>query len=886
MSHVQRKDGHSTCPKKLSANRRSHKWLRFIFPVTGLFALIWFLVRVIPKPSRATYPCQRVAFPLASSFVIWLLGLIGSVVAFRRAKKYMSKARYVIAAICVATSVAFIYAAMSSTDQKIIYGHEPRIANAPMGEAKGVQPGRVVWIHDSNATDWAGPGSGERWYSSDCTNQQAVNKMLSRSLRALAGESSDYDAWDAIFRNFNQRMGKGDVGYTSGEKIGVKINMTLTFDGDRDKPTPGWWSGPEFIDLIDNSPQLTIALLNQLVNIVGVNQTDISIGDPSRVMPHYWYDIVHAQFPDVVYFDRVGGEGRTPTTMSNVKFYWSTTDADGKTQDYIPDAFADAEYFINFPMLKSHDDSGITVSGKNHYGSLKRNPDAGGYYNLHLTRATERPGMGYYRAIVDLMGHPELGGKTLISLIDGLFAGRGWASVPEKWLMAPFNNDWPSSIFISMDQVADDSVANDFLYTEWSDFPHKSGTDDYLHEAALANDPCSGAFYDPNHDGVALQSLGVHEHWNNATDKQYSRNLDPNDGTGIELVTQMGVIGNFNNDEYVNFKDFAVLAAAWGSPRGGGNWNASCDISIPSDGIIDERDLAVFVEHWMETIELPLIVEGAELVEVYSSASTYFEGPTWDPVTNKLYFTNRTDNQLLRLDSPGSATVWMSGTPETNGTFLSLEGRLLTADENPKQISSHQIGASGPEDSQVLADQADGIDKKPNDLCQTENGNIYFTGPDWTTGPTDQGVYLLESDSTVTRVASGLYQPNGIIASNDSTKLYVAESSSNNITNKRWWVFPINPNGTLGTGTVFFKPASPPSDKDPDGMTIDERGNLYFAGLGGIWIVSPQGEQLEMVPVPEFCSNITFGGPEDKTLYITCQDKVYTLQMNVRGGGF
>ena len=96
----------------------------------------------------------------------------------------------------------------------------------------------------------------------------------------------------------------------------------------------------------------------------------------------------------------------------------------------------------------------------------------------------------------------------------------------------------------------------------------------------------------------------------------------------------------------------------------------------------------------------------------------------------------------------------MSGAPTTNGTFLSLEGRLLTADEATKQISSHQIGASGPEDSQVLAGPGDGIDKKPNDLCQTDNGNIYFTGPDWGAGPSNQGVYLLETDGTVTRVAS------------------------------------------------------------------------------------------------------------------------------------
>ena len=96
--------------------------------------------------------------------------------------------------------------------------------------------------------------------------------------------------------------------------------------------------------------------------------------------------------------------------------------------------------------------------------------------------------------------------------------------------------------------------------------------------------------------------------------------------------------------------------------------------------------------------------------------------------------------------------------------------------------------------------------------------------------------------------------------------------------------YPINPDGTLGTGSVFFKPTSPPSSNDPDGMTIDEYGNLYFCGLGGIWIVSPAGEQLEMIEVPEFCSNVTFGGPNRRTLYITCQDKVYSLAMNVRGG--
>jgi hypothetical protein len=428
----------------------------------------------------------------------------------------------------------------------------------------------------------------------------------------LTGESSDYAAWDAIFRNFNQQRGKGDVGYTAGEKIAIKINHTLSSSALADMEKP-----EGFTDRIDNSPQLTIALLRQLTDVVGVCPNDISIGDPGRIMPNYWYNMVEPNCPGVVYIAKVGGMGRTQSQWSTVKFYWSdpiTSRVTGKTQDYIPTHFAQASYFINFPILKSHDNGGITVCGKNHFGSLIINPNTTGYYDMHATRATETPGMGHYRAIVDLMGHPKLGGKTLLALIDGLYAGQNWDSRPIRYLMAPFNHDWPSSIFLSQDPVAIDSVADDFLWTEldgshtpYNDpypetaYPHKSGADDYLHEAALANDPPSGAFYDPNHptDVTRLASLGVHEHWNDANNKQYSRNLDPVNGTGIELVTEPSIDGDFDDDGDVDFKDFAVLAAAWLSRPEDANWNADCNISTPKDNIIDEYDLMVFCDNWL-----------------------------------------------------------------------------------------------------------------------------------------------------------------------------------------------------------------------------------------------------------------------------------------------
>jgi gluconolactonase len=118
----------------------------------------------------------------------------------------------------------------------------------------------------------------------------------------------------------------------------------------------------------------------------------------------------------------------------------------------------------------------------------------------------------------------------------------------------------------------------------------------------------------------------------------------------------------------------------------------------------------------------------------------------------------------------------------------------------------------------------------------------------------------------------------------DGKKLYVSAGSTVTAY-QQWWVFDINSDGTLSAPSVFFDPASPPDTGNvPDGMTIDELGNLYFAGLGGVWIVSPQGEQLDFIDTPTSILNVTFGGPNGRMLYMACYDYVYGLAMNVRGG--
>ena len=180
--------------------------------IIGLVSLIWFLIRVLPKPSRATYPCQRFAAPLASGFIVWIAGLIGSTLAYQKARRSFRQSRYIIACICLAVSVMAIWLSINITSEPPLEAaftpSEP--PNSPMGIAKGIYPGRVVWTYDPAATSW--DGSTGQWWDDAHTDQNVVDYMVSKTLQELTGQSSDPNAWDALFRHFNQTTGRGDVG--------------------------------------------------------------------------------------------------------------------------------------------------------------------------------------------------------------------------------------------------------------------------------------------------------------------------------------------------------------------------------------------------------------------------------------------------------------------------------------------------------------------------------------------------------------------------------------------------------------------------------------------------------------------------------------------------
>lgn len=272
------------------------------------------------------------------------------------------------------------------------------------------------------------------------------------------------------------------------------------------------------------------------------------------------------------------------------------------------------------------------------------------------------------------------------------------------------------------------------------------------------------------------------------------------------------------------------------------------------------------------------VTVGAKLVVQYTNPR-FFEGPTWDPHTGRLYFTafEGTNTQILRLDGPEKVTVWADKTEGINGTWLSNEGRLLGAQAFGHRVTDYGFGDSGPTTPRIILYEP--TLNQPNDIVQARNGNLYFTDPDFK-ARTNSAVYLFTTQNRLVKIITDMPLPNGLKLSPDDSTLYVGDSHQ-----KLWRAYPVKSDGTVGTGRVFFNPDTPNQD-DPDGMSMDETGNLYLSGRGGIWVVAPSGKLLGLIPVPEFCANLTFGGAEGRTLYLTCKGKIYSLAMNVRGALF
>jgi len=545
-------------------------FVKIVLILFGLAASVWVLLRLVPKPSRATYPCMKVAFPMATSFIIYITGMVGSVYFFKKAGKKIIERKLLIAMSFVFLAITTLSIALLNKQETASANitdanrfDDPLGANAPIGEAKGIIPGRVVWVHNPDATNenCTNANLNDAYFLSKNTDQAAVDQMFSEAIKKLSGKETEKEAWEAIFTYFNNNHGKGDVGYKTDETIFIKVNAVTAYNG----ATANGGKQPASQPIeYDTTPQTILSMLRHLVNVQGVPQKNIYVGDPLADLWDHMYQYFHAEFPDINYVSKRNVANRYKLVKSTeVGINYSDR---GKVMTNLPNhvhsffkEMMDADYLINIPVMKGHRWGGITFCAKNHFGSNTSD----GSWQLHKGLMDgnddyDEEGRRYdyklYRVMVDLMGNKYLGGKTLIYFMDALWSTSHEHQRPQKFQSSPFNNDWSSSIMVSLDPVAIESVCLDMMQKEFSEedlttspprytYVLWEGVDDHLHQAASSEWWPEGIVYDPENDGTPIGSLGVHEHWNNVNDMKYSRNLGTGNGIDLVSIEQKAMVG-------------------------------------------------------------------------------------------------------------------------------------------------------------------------------------------------------------------------------------------------------------------------------------------------------------------------------------------------------
>ncbi|MEM6793458.1 MAG: SMP-30/gluconolactonase/LRE family protein [Acidobacteriota bacterium] len=307
-----------------------------------------------------------------------------------------------------------------------------------------------------------------------------------------------------------------------------------------------------------------------------------------------------------------------------------------------------------------------------------------------------------------------------------------------------------------------------------------------------------------------------------------------------------------------------------------------------------------------------LVPEGT-VFEVLAEGFEWSEGPLWVPEAGFLLFSDVPTNAIYRWrEGDGArAEVWLQpsgytgeaergGEPGSNGLLLDAGGDLVLCQHGDRRVARLERPEGASWDSPgsgftTLADRfEDGRFNSPNDLVYDRAGRLYFTDPPYgLEGGTEdpgreldfQGVYRLDPDGSVHLLSKDLSRPNGIALSPDERTLYVANSDPESAL---WMAWPLDENGDVGEGRVFFDATSSVGEERPglpDGMAVDGAGNLFATGPGGVWVFAPDAAHLGTLRLPQPASNCTFG--EDGTsLFVTSDAFLVRARLATRGLGY
>ncbi len=306
----------------------------------------------------------------------------------------------------------------------------------------------------------------------------------------------------------------------------------------------------------------------------------------------------------------------------------------------------------------------------------------------------------------------------------------------------------------------------------------------------------------------------------------------------------------------------------------------------------------------MDQIDLPAGLVGADAKARATATVCFLEGPAVDADGN-LFFSDVAGNRILKRTPAGDVSVFRADSGRTNGNTFDARGRLIScegAEFGPggrRRIVRTDMATGQLE---VLTDRFEGRRyNAPNDVCVDTRGRIWFTDPYYWTDIDSleldcEAVYCIDQGA-VRRVVSQprIGRPNGLAITPDDQTLYVVDSHNVAGGNRKIWGFDVGADGALGNQRLVFDFGR---GRGGDGMRLDREGNLWVAAgiqkprtpyetgevATGVYVISPAGKLLGRIPIPEdVLTNLTFGGPDFKTLYVTSGKTLFTIPTTVSG---
>ena len=305
-----------------------------------------------------------------------------------------------------------------------------------------------------------------------------------------------------------------------------------------------------------------------------------------------------------------------------------------------------------------------------------------------------------------------------------------------------------------------------------------------------------------------------------------------------------------------------------------------------------------------------LVPVTAKLERVATGFDKWTEGPVWThegsllfaeiPANNiDIWSPNKGEHVFMHPSGYMGSAPYGGPEPGSNGMTLDQDGRVTVAGHARRNV--WRLETLDPHGTiTVLADSYQGKKlNSPNDLVYRSDGSLYFTDPPYglpTQGDNDplkelkfNGVFRIPNarqhkagappeNDKLQLIIKDLPRPNGIAFSPDGKALYVSDSGK-----RVWMSYRVHPDGSVSDGKVLIEAGNDKAPGGPDGIRVDRQGNIYGAGPGGVWIISPAGKHLATIKVPEVVGNVAWGDADGKSLYITASTSIYRIKLSVAG---